>query len=117
MARKVVQLNMKPVDPQLSQRILQEIDAQVVVADCDTEDEVIRVAHDADAIIRVGGPSHQEGHRIFGEMPNHKLLRHRYRWNRPSRGHGAGYLCLLRRGRKHRRGERPRHGHDVSFGP
>ncbi len=56
MERKVVQLNLNPVDPQIAQGIFREIDAELVVADCETEDEVIQVAHDADAIIRAGGP-------------------------------------------------------------
>ncbi|MCZ6789234.1 MAG: C-terminal binding protein [Chloroflexi bacterium] len=56
MERKVVQLNLNPVDPQIAQGIFREIDAELVVADCETEDEVIKVAHDADAIIRAGGP-------------------------------------------------------------
>ena len=56
MGRKVVQLNLNPVDPQVAQGIFDEIEAKLVVADCETEDEVIQVAHDADAIIRAGGP-------------------------------------------------------------
>ena len=55
MERKVVQLNLNPVDPQTAQGIFREIDAELVVAECSTEDEVIQVAHDADAIIRAGG--------------------------------------------------------------
>ncbi|MBI2166457.1 MAG: C-terminal binding protein [Chloroflexi bacterium] len=55
MALKVVHLNMKPVDPETSRRILGQIGAQVVVAECETEEQVIQVCRDADAIMRVGG--------------------------------------------------------------
>lgn len=56
MSRKIVQLNLNPVDPIIAQEIFDEIDADLIVANCTTEEEVIEVARDADAIIRAGGP-------------------------------------------------------------
>jgi D-3-phosphoglycerate dehydrogenase len=56
MTRKIVQLNLLPVKPEITREYMREIDGEVVVANCKTEDEVIEVARDADAIIRAGGP-------------------------------------------------------------
>ena len=54
MSLKVVHLNLGPVDPAFARQILQQIDAEMVVAQCKTEEEVIEVAADADAIIGPG---------------------------------------------------------------
>lgn len=55
MSIKVAMVNTLRVDPDLARKQLGEIGAQVVVADCKDEDEVIRAARDADAILRAGG--------------------------------------------------------------
>ena len=54
MSLKVVHLNLGPVDPEFARQILQQIDAEMVVAQCKTEEEVVQVATDADAIIGPG---------------------------------------------------------------
>ena len=43
MSRKIVQLNLNPVDPIIAQEIFDEIDADLIVANCTTEKEVIEV--------------------------------------------------------------------------
>jgi len=48
---RVIHLNLPPVSPELARELLQPIGAEVVVVECTTEEEVVRAAADADAII------------------------------------------------------------------
>jgi D-3-phosphoglycerate dehydrogenase / 2-oxoglutarate reductase len=48
---RVVHLNLPPVSPELARELLEPIGAEVIVATCSSEEEVVAVAADADAII------------------------------------------------------------------